>query len=214
MTVPITVASDFICPWCLIGERRLMAAIASLPEGVSAAIEWLPYELNPDMPAEGMERKTYRTLKFGSWTRSLALDAETVRAASEDGVRFNYAAIGRTPNTFHAHRLSWLAAREDKQQSVVDALFSAYFEQGRDIGDLDTLIAIAGEQGLDRERIAAALRANTGIDEVRRLEAKALQRGLRGVPHFNIGQTVVRGAQSTALLRNTILDEHARRRAA
>jgi predicted DsbA family dithiol-disulfide isomerase len=193
MTVPITITSDFICPWCLIGERRLLAAIRSLPDGIAIATEWLPYELNPDMPVEGMDRKTYRTLKFGSWERSRALDAQTVAAASDTNVSFDYDAIARTPNTFLAHRLSWLAAQEGKQRAVVDAILSAYFERGRDIGDLETLIAVAGEHGLDRVRAATALCGDAGIDDVRRREAEAAHRGVRGVPHFEIGETAIGG---------------------
>jgi predicted DsbA family dithiol-disulfide isomerase len=205
MIVPITITSDFICPWCLIGERRLLAAITSLPEGIALATEWLPYELNPEMPVGGMDRKTYRTLKFGSWERSRALDAQTVAAASDTDVSFDYNAIARTPNTFLAHRLSWLAAQEGKQRAVVDAILSAYFERGRDIGDLETLIAVAGEHGLDRVRTATALRGDAGIDDARRLEAEAPHRGVRGVPHFEIGETAIGGAQSVVVLRNAIL---------
>ena len=210
MIVPIAITSDFICPWCLIGERRLLAALASLPEGVAVTTEWLPYELNPDMPVGGMDRKIYRSLKFGSWERSGALDAQTVAAAGDTDVCFDYDAIARTPNTFLAHRLSWLAAKEGKQRAIVDAILAAYFERGRDIGDLETLIAIAGEQGLDAARAAAVLQGDAGSDDVRRLEAEALQRGMRGVPHFQIGETAIAGAQSVSALRNAILAEQAR----
>ena len=214
MPVTVKMTSDFICPWCLIGERRLVQAIEALPDGIKVDVEWSPFELNPDMQPEGMDRKIYRSLKFGSWERSLELDAHTVAASRDVDVSFDYDAITRTPNTFLAHRLSWLAAQEGQQRPVVAAILSAYFEQGRDIGDIGTLTAIAAEQGLDAELIKGALAGDTGAGEVRRLEQEALNRSVHGVPHFTIGETSAGGAQPVAVLRDAILSEHARLNAA
>ena len=130
MSITVKVTSDFICPWCQIGEKRLLNAIESLPKDISVEIEWLPFELNPDMPLQGIDRKTYRTMKFGSWEQAQARDAQTIAAGAEDGVRFEYDKIQITPNTFAAHRLAWLAAQEGKQPVVVLAILNAYFHEG------------------------------------------------------------------------------------
>ena len=145
MQIQINVTSDFICPWCYIGEKRLARAIESLPAEIDVPLQWLPFELNPDMPLEGMDRRIYRSRKFESWERSQAMDTQTVLAGRGDGTNFDYRAIERTPNTFFAHRVSWLAQREGKQRAFVEAGLKGYFTQGRDIGSKDVLAEIAGE---------------------------------------------------------------------
>ncbi len=211
MSVTVTVRSDFICPWCLMGEQRLFEAIDSLPPGLEVQVDWLPFELNPHMPKEGMERKLYRSQKFGSWARSQELDAHTVAAGKREGIAFDYDRMTRTPNTFAAHRLTWLAAREGRQRAVVDGILRGYFTEGRDIGDLDTLAEIAGEAGLDREKAQAFLASNQGETEVRALIDSALARGVAGVPHFDFDGSVVTGAQRPETLRRAILAAHARK---
>jgi predicted DsbA family dithiol-disulfide isomerase len=197
MTLTITITSDFICPWCMVGERRLERALATLPSGASVKRQWRPFELNPDMPAAGMDRKIYRTLKFGSWERSQALDAHTVDATKEDDVAFNYAAITKTPNTLLAHRLMWLAEKEGRADAMADAIFSAYFEQGRDIGDIATLADVAAEKGMDRAKVAAFLAGDEGTAEVRDAERAAHAQDTRSVPLFNIEGELISGAQPT-----------------
>jgi predicted DsbA family dithiol-disulfide isomerase len=119
----IDIYSDVICPWCYIGKRRLEKGLA----GQSATVRWHPFELNPDMPREGVERRAYRIKKFGSWERSLELDANIVRAGQDEGLAFNFGKMARTPNTFDAHRIIWLAGARGVQDAVVEALFKAYF---------------------------------------------------------------------------------------
>ncbi len=211
MSVTVTMTSDFICPWCLIGEQRLFEAIDNLPPGLDVQVDWLPFELNPHMPKEGMDRKLYRSQKFGSWARSQELDAYTVAAGKREGITFDYDRMTRTPNTFAAHRLTWLAEREGRQREVIEGILRGYFTEGRDIGDLDTLAEIAGEAGLDRERVRAFLASNEGETEVRALIDGALSRGVAGVPHFDIGGSVVTGAQRPETLRHAILAVHARK---
>jgi predicted DsbA family dithiol-disulfide isomerase len=198
MTLTVTITSDFICPWCLIGERRLAKAINTLPEGTFVERKWRPFELNPDMRVEGMDRRTYRSLKFGSWERSQSLDAHTAEAAKGDDVAFNYAAMTKTPNTRLAHRLVWFAEREGQATPLVDAIFSAYFEHGRDIGDRDVLVEIAAENGWDREKVRTFLVGDEGTAEVSAAEQVAQQGGVRGVPLFEIAGETVSGAQSVA----------------
>ena len=206
MTVTVKLTSDFICPWCLIGSRRLALAIDALPAAVAVETQWLPFELNPDMPAEGVDRRTYRTRKFGSWDRSQALDAQTVAAGAPDGVVFDYDRMTRTPNTFQAHRLSLLAARAGCQQTVAEAVLQAYFVDGRDIGDRDALTAIAADCGLDAATVRTFLDGDEDADTVRLLEVAAQARGIAGVPHMVIGGLVTVGAQPVDTLRQAILD--------
>ena len=196
MTIHITVTSDFICPWCFIGERRLAKAIEALPTDTNIELQWRPFELNPDMRSEGLNRKTYRSLKFGSWERSQLMDAQTVAAARGDDIAFNYEAIEKTPNTFLAHRLMRLAEHHELATEVARAVFSAYFEHGRDIGNVATLVDIATQNGLDRQQTEAFLAGEEGVEEVRAAERDVQGRGVRSVPLFDIGGEIISGAQS------------------
>jgi predicted DsbA family dithiol-disulfide isomerase len=139
----IEIASDVICPWCYIGKRRLEKAIALLDGEVKPDIRWLPFQLNPDMPASGMPRAQYRQAKFGSIERGRSLDARVAAEGRGEGIAFAFERIERTPNTSAAHQLIDLAQSQGKGQAVVDALFHAYFEEARDIGNADVLQAIA-----------------------------------------------------------------------
>jgi len=213
MSVAVKMTSDFICPWCLIGEARLRGAIKALPDGIDVEVAWLPFELNPTMPKEGIARKLYRTRKFGSWERSQVLDAQTIAVSKADGVVIDYDRITKTPNSFAAHRLSWLAAREGMQRAVVEGLLKGYFAEGRDIGDWETLIEIAGEAGLERGAVRQFLHGEEGASDVRALEASAVGAGIQGVPHFDIEGTIIRGAQSADALQRDLVVAHERKNA-
>ncbi|MEQ8825204.1 MAG: DsbA family oxidoreductase [Filomicrobium sp.] len=203
MTVQINVTSDFICPWCYIGHARLSKAIELLSEDVDVDVRWHPYELNPSMPPEGMERKVYRSLKFGSWARSQQLDAQTVLASENDDVTFNYDLIERTPNSFAAHRLSALAANQGKQSLAAHAILEAYFRDGRDIGDADVLREIASEVGIDAEAFNTWFAKEVTTAQVRSEITKAT-RGVHGVPQFEIAGEVLGGAQPAEVLAQAI----------
>src|SRR5258707_14945263 len=149
MKLAIDIVSDVICPWCFIGKRRFEKALRLRPPEVEIEVHWRPYELNPDMPAEGIDRKLYRTRKFGSWEHSQALDAQVAQAGAGDGIPFAFDRMERTPNTFDAHRLIWLAGKQGAQAAVVEALFRAYFLDARDIGDREVLAQVAGAAGLN-----------------------------------------------------------------
>ena len=132
----IDIVSDAICPWCYIGKRQLERALAALAqEGLHFSVHWNPFQLNPDMPKEGRDRIAYRALKFGSAERARELDERVAGAAANVGLSFRQDLMLRTPNTLDAHRLIWLAGREGMQDAVMEAVFAAYFTQGRDIGD-------------------------------------------------------------------------------
>ncbi len=127
MTLNIDVYSDVICPWCFVGKHRLEKALAAVKDRFEARVTWHPFELNPDMPKEGLNRKEYRSAKFGSWEKSLALDEQVKQAGAGEGIVFRHDLMERTPNTFDAHKLILLAGREGFQDKVVDAVFHAYF---------------------------------------------------------------------------------------
>lgn len=199
--IPITIVSDFICPWCYIGEARLQAAIAELPDSVGVMLRWHPFELNPDMPEEGRDRRAYRSAKFGSWERSQQLDAGTIEAAAGDVV-FDYDAITRTPSTFAAHRLTWMAGEAGRQTEIASAILRAYFREGRDVGDPAVLAAIATGQGMEGD-VEARLRAGEGADEVRARQAETPPQ-VRGVPFYVIGRYGISGAQPAETLGQAI----------
>jgi predicted DsbA family dithiol-disulfide isomerase len=174
----IEIASDVVCPWCYIGKRRMEKALALLDGKVQPDIRWLPFELNPDMPAGGMPRAAYREAKFGSVERGRELDARVAAEGRGEGIAFAFERIERTPNTRAAHQLIDLAQSQGKAGPVVDALFRAYFEEARDIGDAAVLAAIAtahGVSGWPGQANATGVAENE--ESVRRL-------GISAVPTF------------------------------
>jgi predicted DsbA family dithiol-disulfide isomerase len=199
--VTIDVYSDVICPWCLIGKRRMEKGLA----GRAASVRWHPFELNPDMPREGVERRAYRVKKFGSWERSLELDANIVRAGWGEGLAFNFDKMTRTPNTFDSHRLIWLAGERGVQGAVVEALFRAYFTDGRDLSDRATLAAVAVAGGLGEGEVNDLLSGESGAAEVREWEQTGQRLGISGVPFFVVnGKLALSGAQPPEMFRAAI----------
>jgi predicted DsbA family dithiol-disulfide isomerase len=189
----IDVISDVVCPWCFIGKRRLEKAL----DGRPATIRWHPFQLNPDMPTEGIDRKTYRIKKFGSWERSQELDAQVAAAGQGEGIAFNFDKIARTPNTLDAHRVIWLAGERGVQDAVVETLFLAYFTEGRDLSDRAALAEVAAGTGLDRAEVVALLAGDKGLDVIRAAEGEGRRLGVSGVPFFVVNRKVaVSGAQS------------------
>jgi len=197
--IKLDILSDPICPWCLIGKARLDAALAARPDA-PFAIEYHPFQLNPDMPPEGMDRRAYLEAKFGGKAQAAEVYARIDAAARESGIEIDFARIARTPNTLDAHRLIHWAGLEGRQLPVVSALFAAYFQEGRDIGDRDTLADIADSAGLDAAVIRRLLASDADRDEIAARDAHARERGVTGVPtHIVGGQHVVPGAQPTDL---------------
>jgi len=182
MNQPLEVVVDVICPWCFIGKRRLDRLIESTPLETRPVVEWRPYELEPDMPVEGADRETYRSRRFGSLETSRAMDARARSAGQQVGIEFRYDRMTRTPNTLKAHRLIWFAHERGIQSDVVDAIFRAYFQEGKDIGDTAVLSDVAANAGLDRSAVSDFLRGDEGANEVRNLERQAREKGVRRVP--------------------------------
>ncbi|CAN0585191.1 unnamed protein product, partial [Ectocarpus sp. 12 AP-2014] len=145
--IKLDILSDPICPWCYIGKARLDQALAQVPDH-PFVIEWHPFQLNPDMPSEGMDRRTYLETKFGGQDGAAKAYAPIVEHAADSGLSINFDAMQRTPNTLDAHRLIHWAGIERAQLKVVDALFQSYFVDGRDIGNHDVLSDIADASGM------------------------------------------------------------------
>jgi predicted DsbA family dithiol-disulfide isomerase len=197
VAIPVTIYSDVICPWCYIGKRRFEAALAALQMPERIEISWRPFELNPDMPDQGMERVAYRAAKFGA-EKARQLDVQMAETGREAGIAFAFDKMQRTPNTRLAHRLIWQAGREGReaQNEIVNRLFEGYFEEGRDIGKQDVLVAIAKEAGLDAKAAKSALEADHTLEAVLDLEDAGIRMGIRGVPFFLlIDKYGVSGAQ-------------------
>ena len=195
MRIDVDVVSDAICPWCYIGKRRLETAIASVAGKHEVRVRWKPFQLNPAMPPEGMDRKTYRVTKFGSEENVRKLDARVIEAGRTAGLTLAMDKIRRTPNTFDAHRLIWHAGQKGAQDAVVEHLFRAFFTEGLDIGDRKILADLAAEAGLDRKAVAAFLESTAGVEEVREEEREARELSVQSVPTFTIGgRYVVSGA--------------------
>lgn len=205
--LPIEVISDAICPWCWIGKRRLDRALAALAPTLSATVTWRPFELNPDMPKAGVDRRAYRSRKFGSWERSQALDAQVASAAKSDGLDFRHDRMERTPNTIDAHRLIWLAGKKGKQDAVVEGLFSAYFHEGRDVSASDVLVAVGTAAGLDPNRVSAMLASDEGLNEVTAELDRSIGLGVSGVPTVLVsGRPLFSGALRSELIEAHLLE--------
>lgn len=204
MTITIEITSDFICPWCLVAEKRLKAAIAQLNPSVNIQRVWYPFELNPDMPEMGMERKIYRSQKFGSWEYSQQLDAKTILATQEDDINFRYDLMEFTPNTHKAHRLVWFASQQGKATQMAERIFTAYFTEGQNISNAEILTNLAADIGIDRDVAVEFIQSDAGTSQVRELEQKAVSRGIRGVPSIRIGNEILSGAQPVEVFLSTL----------
>jgi len=182
----LDIVSDAICPWCWIGKANLDAALAILEreDGLRFALRWRPFQLNPDMPAEGVNRASYRAQKFGSLERSKQMDAQVAEAGRKAGVAFRHDLMLRTPNTIEAHRLMRLAEPSGLQHAVMEAVFRAYFHSGRDIGDRAVLAEIGRNAGLDVATITAFVEGHAGRHEVMAEDEGYRQAGISGVPSF------------------------------
>ncbi len=190
----IEVYSDVVCPWCYVGKRRLERALTEF--GGDAQVTWRPFQLNPTMPKDGMDRTTYLEAKFGSLEAFRQLEEHVLAAGEQEQISFNFEKIARTPNTFAAHRLIWIGEREGCQDAVVDSLFQGYFEEGADIGSFSALVHLVGRAGLSTGLVECILRSDEGTAEVKAEEAAGHKLGIRGVPYFVIdGTYAISGAQ-------------------
>jgi predicted DsbA family dithiol-disulfide isomerase len=201
----IQITQDFICPWCWIGEQKLKDALVAKDATSKVRLIFMPYELNPDIVEEGMDRKQYRSTKFGSWSRSQRMDAHVAEAGQAEGLSFNYEVVTRTPNTLAAHRLVWMVQKGGGDATaLVHAIFKAYFTEGRDIGDTNVLTEIAVSVGESEKAARCLFSSNEGVAEVRVMETVATATGVNSVPSVKVGFEVVSGAQPVQVFRDAL----------
>lgn len=204
--IKLDILSDPICPWCLIGKTRLEKALAAEGEN-PFVIEWHPFQLNPDMPKNGMDRREYLETKFGGKENAIRVYGEIAKHAEEEGLEIDFGAIKRTPNTVDAHRLIHWAGIESKQNDVVNALFKAYFTDGRDIGDVEILADIADSCGMDAAVVAKLLASDSDVKSIQDRDAHSREMGVNSVPTFIVAnQHAVPGAQPVELWRRVMAD--------
>jgi predicted DsbA family dithiol-disulfide isomerase len=179
----IDIVSDVVCPWCYIGKRRLERALARRP-GLAVTRSWRAFQLNPDLPSEGVPHALYLAAKYGSSQNAGRTHAALSAAGRGEGIDFAFDRIGRAPNTLRAHRLVRLAADEGAGDDIVEALFHAYFLEGLDVGDIDILASIAGRTGFDHAGVRSYLAGDAGTNEVRAEDRRARHLGIHAVPCF------------------------------
>jgi predicted DsbA family dithiol-disulfide isomerase len=203
-TLTIDVISDVVCPWCYIGRRRLGAALAQFATqtpGARPIVSWHPFQLNPDLPPEGIDRQLYLARKFGGSRSAAEIYARVLAAGKSVGIDFAFERIARQPNTLDAHRLiSWAQARGSAEE-IVERLFRAYFLEGRSIGDRSVLAAVAGEAGFPAEAAQAYLASSEGVATIAEMDRRVRELGVTGVPFFIFGgKLAVSGAHEPGVL--------------
>jgi predicted DsbA family dithiol-disulfide isomerase len=200
----IDVISDSICPWCYIGKRRLEKAIAARPD-IRFDVIWRPYQLNPDTPPEGYDRRAYMQAKFGGLDQAKGVYKIVAANARDEGLEFALDKQKRIPNTLDSHRLNHWAHTAGVQDEVVEGIFRKYFIEGEDIGAHDVLTAVARDAGMEAGVVSRLLAGDADRDLVLREEAVARRMGVSGVPCFIIDQKLVMvGAQETDMLLRAI----------
>lgn len=202
-TVTIDVVSDVACPWCYLGKKRLEQAVQAVSDELAVSVTFRPYQLNPDMPAQGVDHKAHLAEKLGGKEPVERAHSMLTRLGQEAGIAFHFDAIALSPNTLDAHRLLRWAMIEgpDVQSRVTLALFKAYFEDGKDVGDRGVLLDIAEAAGMDRAVVTALFAAGADVDSVKEEIDMARQMGVTGVPCFIIdNKYAVMGAQTADVL--------------
>jgi len=196
----IDIVYDPVCPWCYIGKRRMEQALSSRPN-IETEINWHPFLLNPELPPEGIDRTAYLVHKFGSEARVRRVYGAISDLGLSVEIGFNFDQIRRTANTLDAHRLVRLAEQDGKADSVVEALFSSYFTEGKNIGNRDVLGKIAEETGLNPDVVMESLSGDDGVQDIMDANARAHRLGVNGVPTYVFnGTMLISGAQETNVL--------------
>jgi predicted DsbA family dithiol-disulfide isomerase len=200
----IDVVSDVVCPWCFLGKRRLDSAIRA-SDGAPIVVRWRPYQLDPSIPAGGMDRRAHIMAKFKDDARLAAIHDRLTEMGKDVGIAYAFDRIERAPNTLDAHRLIRWATVGDKQGAVVDRLFRLYFEEGRDVGDRKLLIEVARACDMDAEIVEKLYADGDDVDLVQAEIAQAQAIGVTGVPFFIFASRYgVPGAQDTEVLVKAI----------
>jgi predicted DsbA family dithiol-disulfide isomerase len=202
--IRLDIFSDPVCPWCLIGKANLDRAMESRPNHVFQ-VQWHPFQLNPDMPKEGVGHVDYLAAKFGSREKAIQAMLQVAEHAKKAGAEIDMEKVTRLPNTLDAHRLIHWAGIEGRQTAMVARLFKAHWREGADIGEAATLARLAGEVGMDAAAVARLLATDADADDIRARDMDARQKGVTAVPTFLIAQQyVVSGAQPVEMWQQVI----------
>ena len=204
--VTLDIISDPICPWCYIGKTRLDQSVAAT--GLDPfETNWRIFQLNPDMPPDGMDRRAYLEAKFGGAKGAEQIYSRVRQEAERTGLELRFDKIGRTPNTFDAHRLIRWARTTGSQDAVAHALFQRYFERGEDISDHAVLLDVAESAGMERPVVERLLAGDADREELKEEEGAARRMGVNGVPCFIIaGRYVMQGAQPADTWKDVITE--------
>jgi predicted DsbA family dithiol-disulfide isomerase len=202
--LPIEIVNDLVCPWCYLGVRRLFRSLARRPD-LLVDLTWRPFLLNPDMPRAGMSRADYVVRKFGGEERARRLYASIAEIGRAEGVMFRFDRIRKTPSSLDAHRLVRWSARFGRADEVVEAVFAAHFTDGRDIGDISVLTAIAASCGLRAAAARAFLVSDSDLESVHADNLRAHRLGINGVPCFVVaGCHAIAGAQEPEVIERLL----------
>ena len=202
--IRLDIFSDPVCPWCLIGKANLDRAMESRPNH-PFQVQWHPFQLNPDMPREGVGHVDYLAAKFGSREKAIQAMLQVAEHAKAAGAEIDMEKVTRLPNTLDAHRLIHWAGIEGRQTAMVARLFKAHWREGADIGEAATLARLAGEVGMDAAAVARLLTTDADADDIRARDMDARQKGVTAVPTFLIAQQyVVSGAQPVEMWQRVI----------
>jgi len=194
--ITVDIVSDTVCPWCYVGKRRFEQALAQRPEDLDIYVGWRPFQLNPDISAEGKDRRTHLAAKFGGDDQAKQIYQAIRDAGDSVDLDFNFEAAERQPNTVNSHRLIDRAGQLGMQDAVVERLFQAYFMDGKDIGDTKTLVDIAAEVGMDADETLEYLESDEDVERIQKEDLMARQMGIQGVPCFIINRKyAISGAQ-------------------
>lgn len=197
LMIELDIFSDTVCPWCYIGKKRLENALNKY-KSLKIKQTWRPFQLNPGMPPDGMDRQEYLISKFGSSDAAKTVYENIYEEGVKEGINFNFDLIEVTPNSFNSHRLLALAYNANIQEKVLDDLFESYFLHGKDIGDPNILLQIAIKHNIDAEEFKSYLSDQENIEPLANEEIQAKKMGISSIPTFIINkQIVINGAQTS-----------------
>jgi len=194
--IKIDIVSDVVCPWCYIGKRRLEKAVDALSAKYDFELEYLPFELNPSIPQNGLNQKEYLSDKFGGEERYQQITEHTTSVAAEDGLLFDFAKQTTSPNTRNLHSIIDLAKEQGKQLETVEAFFKAYFSEGVDLSKNENIVSITTHLGFDKETIENRLNDTDAKLNIASREQALGKLGITGVPFYIIDNKYgISGAQ-------------------
>ncbi|MTI45796.1 putative DsbA family dithiol-disulfide isomerase [Roseibium hamelinense] len=203
-TITVDVISDVMCPWCYIGKRRLEAALRQVTD-IDVSVRWHPYQLDGTLPKEGKDRQQYLSDKFGGLNNALSFYQQIEAAGAEEGIPFAFDRIRLSPNTLDCHRLILWARADDLQDEVVERLFKAYFIDGKDLTNPETLVDVAQDAGMQSDLVEQLLETDSDLEKTKKSIGQAQEMGVTGVPCFIIdGRFAVAGAEKAETLAAAI----------